>query len=74
MSFLHEETEEMFETSQQIDALREVIVSDLENESLSVTVHAKHILQGCANTPWSIVTTSSYSRVNNKHEPARITT
>ena len=46
MALLHEEAEQMFEASQQIDALREIIVTDLENESLGVTVHTEHILEG----------------------------
>ena len=45
MTLFHEETKQMFETSQQIDTLCEVIVSDLENEGLSMAVHAEYILE-----------------------------
>ena len=45
MSLLHEETEEVLETSQQVDSLSEVVVTDPQDECLSVTVDTEHILQ-----------------------------
>ena len=45
MSLLQEETEEVFETSQKVDPLSEVVVADPQDECLSVTVNTEHILQ-----------------------------
>ena len=45
MSVLHEETEQVFETSQKVDPLSEIVVAYPQDERLSVTVNTEHILQ-----------------------------